>query len=228
MPAPEPLTRACTSSRPRGVTRQSSCQSTFSIECVHTSVNAATDSVLTTPAEARQRLKPPPPRCADAAAIARARRRRASAKPAVSLKAKSPSRQSAAAKATTRSSQRQPREQEADRDHAEQADRDQRLEGRKRHRAVESELGGHRIAGLQHQRRRIDEDERNDIAGERDAHRLPADLVGIFLRDRRRRQRRQRHRRREVGHDAVVEREHVADDQRARRAWRAPARPARR
>jgi hypothetical protein len=31
------------------------------MECVHTSVKAAIDSVFTAPTEARQRLKPPPP-----------------------------------------------------------------------------------------------------------------------------------------------------------------------
>src|SRR3981189_1663939 len=71
MPAPDPLTRACASSSPCGVTRQSSCHSTFSIEWVQASVKAAIDSVLMTPAEARQRLKPRPPRPADAAATAR-------------------------------------------------------------------------------------------------------------------------------------------------------------
>ena len=84
--------------------------------------------------------------------------------------------------------QAQPREQEADRDDAEQCDRHQRLEGRQRHRAVEAELRRHRIATLQHQGRRIDEDEGNDVAGKRDPHRFPADLVRILLGDRRRRQ----------------------------------------
>src|SRR3954463_14220932 len=73
MPAPEPFTLACTSSRPFGVMRQSSCQSGFSIEWVQPSVKTATDSVFTTPAEARQRLNPPPPRSACPVAIARAR-----------------------------------------------------------------------------------------------------------------------------------------------------------
>src|SRR5689334_19462214 len=38
MPAPLPLTRASTSSRPCGVMRQSSCHSTFSIEWIQASV----------------------------------------------------------------------------------------------------------------------------------------------------------------------------------------------
>ena len=76
MPAPLPLIRACCSVSPAGVASQSSCQAVFSIECVQASVKAATCSVFTTPAEVRQRLKPPPSHCVGAAAIATARPRR--------------------------------------------------------------------------------------------------------------------------------------------------------
>jgi len=60
IPAPVPLTRASTISRPLVDTRQSSCHSTFSTVCVQERVNAAQASATETPAPVRHRLTSTP------------------------------------------------------------------------------------------------------------------------------------------------------------------------